>query len=69
MPWVPRLTTCRFRIGLSGTVALVLSGQFGVPEENLTTQGYGERYLKPLAKAPPIRHYASAVPFFSGIKK
>src|SRR5215472_13823869 len=27
-------------------VALVLSQQFGVPPENLTTQGYGEHYLK-----------------------
>ena len=27
-------------------VALVLSQQFGVPAENLTTQGYGEQYLK-----------------------
>jgi outer membrane protein OmpA-like peptidoglycan-associated protein len=28
------------------SVALVLSEQFGVPAENLTTQGYGEQYLK-----------------------
>jgi len=28
------------------SVALVLSQQFGVPAENLTTQGYGEQYLK-----------------------
>ena len=28
------------------SVALVLSQQFGVPPENLTTQGYGEQYLK-----------------------
>jgi len=28
------------------TVALVLSQQFGVPPENLTTQGYGAHYLK-----------------------
>src|SRR5215472_6565469 len=28
------------------SVALVLSQQFGVPPENLTTQGYGEHYLK-----------------------
>jgi outer membrane protein OmpA-like peptidoglycan-associated protein len=27
-------------------VALVLAEQFGVPAENLTTQGYGEQYLK-----------------------
>jgi outer membrane protein OmpA-like peptidoglycan-associated protein len=28
------------------SVALVLSDEFGVPGENLTTQGYGEQYLK-----------------------
>ena len=28
------------------SVALVLSQQFGVPAENLMTQGYGEQYLK-----------------------
>ncbi|MFD2181925.1 OmpA family protein [Rhodoplanes azumiensis] len=28
------------------SVALVLTQQFGVPAENLTTQGYGEQYLK-----------------------
>lgn len=28
------------------SVALVLSQQFGVPPENLATQGYGEQYLK-----------------------
>ena len=28
------------------SVALVLSQQFGVPPENLTTQGYGEQFLK-----------------------
>jgi outer membrane protein OmpA-like peptidoglycan-associated protein len=28
------------------SVALVLSQQFGVPPENLATQGYGEHYLK-----------------------
>ena len=28
------------------TVAVVLSQQFGVPPENLSTQGYGDQYLK-----------------------
>ncbi|MEZ5788068.1 MAG: OmpA family protein [Xanthobacteraceae bacterium] len=28
------------------SVALVLTQQFGVPAENLSTQGYGEQYLK-----------------------
>ncbi len=27
-------------------VAQILSDNFGVPEENLVTQGYGEQYLK-----------------------
>jgi outer membrane protein OmpA-like peptidoglycan-associated protein len=28
------------------SVAVVLSDEFGIPPENLTTQGYGEQYLK-----------------------
>ena len=28
------------------TVATVLTQRFGIPAENLTTQGYGEQYLK-----------------------
>ena len=28
------------------TVAITLTQRFGVPAENLTTQGYGEQYLK-----------------------
>ena len=27
-------------------VALILTEEFGVPAENLTTQGYGEQFLK-----------------------
>jgi outer membrane protein OmpA-like peptidoglycan-associated protein len=34
------------------SVALVLSQQFGVPAENLTTQGYGEQYLKVPTEGP-----------------
>ena len=34
------------------SVALVLSQQFGVPAENLTTQGYGEQYLKIPTEGP-----------------
>jgi len=34
------------------SVALVLSQQFGVPPENLTTQGYGAHYLKIPTPAP-----------------
>jgi outer membrane protein OmpA-like peptidoglycan-associated protein len=34
------------------TVATVFSERFGVPAENLTTQGYGEQYLKVNTQAP-----------------
>ena len=34
------------------SVAMVLSQQFGVPAENLTTQGYGEQFLKVQTQAP-----------------
>jgi outer membrane protein OmpA-like peptidoglycan-associated protein len=34
------------------TVATVLTEMFGVPAENLTTQGYGEQYLKIGTEAP-----------------
>jgi len=34
------------------SVALVLSEQFAVPAENLTTQGYGEQYLKVPTQGP-----------------
>ena len=34
------------------SVALVLSQQFGVPAENLTTQGYGDQYLKVPTQGP-----------------
>jgi len=34
------------------SVALVLSQQFGIPAENLTTQGYGEQYLKIPTEGP-----------------
>jgi OOP family OmpA-OmpF porin len=33
-------------------VATVLTEMFGVPAENLTTQGYGEQYLKIGTEAP-----------------
>ena len=33
-------------------VALVLTQEFGVPAENLSTQGYGEQYLKIPTEAP-----------------
>jgi outer membrane protein OmpA-like peptidoglycan-associated protein len=34
------------------SVALVLTQQFAVPAENLTTQGYGEQYLKVPTRGP-----------------
>jgi OmpA-OmpF porin, OOP family len=34
------------------SVALVLTEQFRVPAENLTTQGYGEQYLKVPTQGP-----------------
>jgi outer membrane protein OmpA-like peptidoglycan-associated protein len=34
------------------SVALVLTQEFGVPAENLSTQGYGEQYLKIPTEAP-----------------
>ena len=34
------------------SVALVLTQQFAVPAENLTTQGYGEQYLKVPNRGP-----------------
>jgi outer membrane protein OmpA-like peptidoglycan-associated protein len=34
------------------SVALVLTQQFAVPAENLTTQGYGEQYLKVPTQGP-----------------
>jgi outer membrane protein OmpA-like peptidoglycan-associated protein len=34
------------------SVAVILSEEFGVPPENLTTQGYGEEHLKVLTEEP-----------------
>ena len=34
------------------SVAIILSDTFRVPPENLTTQGYGEQYLKVLTEGP-----------------
>ena len=50
-------------------VAIILSDEFQVPPENLTTQGYGEQYLKELTNGPsraepPRRgspHHAAAI--------
>jgi outer membrane protein OmpA-like peptidoglycan-associated protein len=34
------------------TVAIILTDEFGIPAENLTTQGYGEEYLKEQTDGP-----------------
>ena len=34
------------------TVAAILTERFGIPAENLTTQGYGEQYLKINTQGP-----------------
>lgn len=34
------------------TVAIILTDEFGIPAENLTTQGYGEEYLKEMTDGP-----------------
>jgi outer membrane protein OmpA-like peptidoglycan-associated protein len=38
------------------TVALILSDKFGVPPENMVTQGYGEQYLKIQTDGPERRN-------------
>jgi outer membrane protein OmpA-like peptidoglycan-associated protein len=38
------------------TVALILSDRFGVPPENLVTQGYGEQYLRIPTPGPERRN-------------
>jgi len=35
-------------------VALILTDEFGVPPENLVTQGYGEQYLKVPTDGPEL---------------
>ena len=42
-------------------VAIILSDTFRVPPENLTTQGYGEQYLKVQTDAPLIANRRVAV--------
>ena len=38
------------------TVAEILTRDFGVPPENLTTQGYGEQYLRVQTQGPERRN-------------
>ena len=54
------------------SVATVLTEQFRVPPENLTTQGYGEQYLKvntqgAIAGEPPGRGPAHHAPAAAGV--
>ena len=43
------------------SVAIILSDEFQVPPENLTTQGYGEQYLKELTNGPSRENRRVAV--------
>lgn len=43
------------------SVAIILTDEFGVPPENLTTQGYGEQYLKIATEAPERQNRRVAV--------
>ena len=43
------------------TVAIILTQEFGVPPENLTTQGYGEQYLKISTEEPEVQNRRVAV--------
>jgi outer membrane protein OmpA-like peptidoglycan-associated protein len=43
------------------TVAFILSEEFGVPAENLTTQGYGEQFLKVPTEGPERLNRRTAV--------
>jgi len=39
-------TICRYPDRRAESVAVALTQQFAVPAENLSSQGYGEQYLK-----------------------
>lgn len=43
------------------SVAVVLTNQFGIPPENLTTQGYGKQFLKIPTEAPELANRRVAV--------
>ena len=45
-------TTCRCRIAAPSPRPNLLTQQFNVPAENLTSQGYGEQYLKEQTDGP-----------------
>jgi outer membrane protein OmpA-like peptidoglycan-associated protein len=43
------------------TVAIILTQEFGVPPENITTQGYGEQYLKISTEEAEVQNRRVAV--------
>ena len=45
-------TICRCRIAAPNRRPTLLTQQFHVPAENLTSQGYGEQYLKEQTDGP-----------------
>jgi hypothetical protein len=51
----------RYRNSGCKPVAAVLTQNFGIPPENLTTQGYGEQFLKIPTQAPERRNRGVSV--------
>ncbi|MGE8942287.1 OmpA family protein [Leptospira interrogans] len=49
------------------SVAMILSDEFGVPPENLVTQGYGEQFLKVDTQAPEVINRRVAIRNISGL--
>ena len=49
------------------SVAMILSDEFGVPPENLVTQGYGEQFLKVETQAPEVINRRVAIRNISGL--
>ncbi len=55
------LTICPCLTDELESVAIILSDTFRVPPENLTTQGYGEQYLKVPTEGPSRENRRVAV--------
>ena len=49
------------------SVAMILSDEFGVPPENLVTQGYGEQFLKVNTEAAEVLNRRVAIRNISGL--
>ena len=49
------------------SVAMILSDEFGVPPENLVTQGYGEQFLKVDTQGPEVINRRVAIRNISGL--